>query len=68
MTTPPSTVTVDIPVPCELQGKSYDLVGATGIEVPDGSALNMTFLATNLTISGGCNTMTGGWGIEANAR
>jgi heat shock protein HslJ len=50
----------------ELPGKSYNLVGVTGLEVPDGSALNMTFLATDLTISGGCNTMTGGWSVDAN--
>ena len=32
----------------QLQGKSYDLVGVTGIEVPEGSAVKMTFLATDL--------------------
>jgi heat shock protein HslJ len=60
--TPPE----DTVVVSQLQGNTYELVGASGIAVPDGSALTMTFAATNLAISGGCNEMTGAWRIELN--
>lgn len=61
-----SSEPVDAVSVAQLQGNAYELVGATGIEVPAGSALKMTFAATNLSITGGCNTMTGGWRIESN--
>jgi heat shock protein HslJ len=50
----------------QLQGKQYELVDAVGITVPDGSALTMHFIVTNLAIAGGCNNMSGGWRIETN--
>jgi heat shock protein HslJ len=50
----------------DLQGKQYELVDAVGIAVPEGSALTMHFIVTNLAISGGCNNMSGGWRIESN--
>jgi heat shock protein HslJ len=50
----------------DLQGKQYELVDAVGIAVPDGSALTMHFIVTNLAIAGGCNNMNGGWRIESN--
>jgi heat shock protein HslJ len=61
-----SSEPVDTVAVAQLQGNTYELVGATGITVPDGSALTMTFAATNLAITGGCNDMSGGWRIESN--
>ena len=50
----------------DLQGKQYELVDAVGVAVPDGSALTMHFIVTNLAITGGCTNMSGGWRIESN--
>jgi heat shock protein HslJ len=47
----------------DLQGKTYVATDATGIVLPPTSNLTIAFLVTNLSVSGGCNTMTGAWQI-----
>lgn len=60
-----SQPTGDTVVVAQLQGNEYELKSASQIEIPEGVTMKMTFLATNLAITGGCNDMTGGWGITA---
>lgn len=45
-------------------GTTYVLADAEGIDVPESSALQMTFEAGTLAVSGGCNQMGGGYTIE----
>jgi heat shock protein HslJ len=52
----------------DLQGNAYTATSATQIALPASSSLTLTFLATSLGVTGGCNTMTGGWQVMAGNR
>lgn len=48
----------------ELAGTTYTLAQAAGVDVPASSALQLAFTADQLNVTGGCNTMSGGYSIE----
>jgi heat shock protein HslJ len=45
-------------------GAVYSTTGATGLVLPEGTTVSLTFEGTTLAVSGGCNTMSGGYTIE----
>ncbi|MEN9645710.1 MAG: hypothetical protein RL238_2379 [Actinomycetota bacterium] len=45
-------------------GTTYLLAEASGLEVPEASAFQLAFTETDLTGSGGCNTMSGTYTVE----
>jgi len=48
----------------ELAGKTYTLAQASGVDVPASSNLQIAFTADQMSVTGGCNTMSGGYTIE----
>ena len=56
---PDATITPTL----ELAGKAYTLAEAAGIDVPDSSALQLAFEQAGLAVTGGCNTMSGGYSV-----
>lgn len=47
----------------DLVGKTYTLAQAAGVDVPESSNLQMAFEKVRLGVSGGCNTMSGGYAV-----
>jgi heat shock protein HslJ len=48
----------------ELAGKTFTLAQAAGVEVPATSTLQLAFTPDRLSVTGGCNTMSGGYVVE----
>ncbi len=56
---PDATITPTL----ELAGKAFALAQAAGIEVPESSTLQLAFEQAQLGVTGGCNTMSGGYEV-----
>jgi heat shock protein HslJ len=54
-----TTVTAD-----QLEGRSYVLISATGVEIVAGSSITLDFEPGSLAGSAGCNRMFGGFEID----
>lgn len=51
----------------DLADSAYTLAEASGLDVPESSNLQLAFEAVSLSVTGGCNTMSGGY-LIANAK
>ncbi len=47
----------------DLDGRTFVSTEVTGYDLVEGTAINMTFLADAMSVSGGCNSMNGGFEI-----
>ncbi len=56
---PDATITPTL----ELAGKAFTLAQAAGVDVPASSSLQLAFEPVQLAVTGGCNTMSGGYSI-----
>jgi heat shock protein HslJ len=52
------------PTPEELDGRTFVSTEVTGHDLVEGTEINMTFLADSMAVSGGCNSMNGGFEID----
>lgn len=53
----------DGPTAAELDGRTFVSTEVTGHELVEGTEINMTFLADAMAVSGGCNSMNGGFNV-----
>lgn len=59
--TPPADTAAELANPA---GTTYLLAEASGVEIPEASAFQLAFTDTEMSGSGGCNTMSGPYTIE----
>jgi heat shock protein HslJ len=50
--------------PQDLDGRTFVSTEVTGHDLVEGTEINMTFLADSMSVSGGCNSMNGGFEID----
>jgi heat shock protein HslJ len=48
----------------DLDGRTFVSTEVTGYDLVEGTEINMTFLADSMSVSGGCNSMNGGFEID----
>jgi heat shock protein HslJ len=58
-----SSDSADAPTAEELDGRTFVSTEVTGYDLVEGTEINMIFLADAMSVSGGCNSMNGGFEI-----